>query len=724
MNLLKLSLIGFMLLWNQAHAQNSVISGGNFTENINIFDGRFEHQFVIPQSASLVVNVMLPESTEVQNISVTLADGTVVTTENADEHNVSIKSFIPVGAESIWVFPVRTVFIKLAGVPVGVTTIAGDVTVNNSKNMIPIAFSYKGGGLSFENDVSPIIAVNTATTVSLTQTILEDGLPTLNPVNATLTIHHKDQPSVTKQMFDDGSLGDLQANDGIYYAEYVFPQTGRYSLIFESTVVDINGVTHKDSSYSSITVNSVSPFQLTGNFTDQGVDIDGDGFFDQLKITLEFEGVIPLDKKFSLGVHIGTAEQSHSSRYIKIDPLSAEHSAYFDGLDIRKWHTSGPIHLRLVRTFNDTEANRELLSYKENFGSTKHYDKNDFARKKEIIDQKSATFSFIDEDGNNIYEGIKASFIVDVLEDGVYEARARLKEAAIHNVWDSKHFQSKARQTLTAGIHTFDIIYPAKDIIETNLTGPGELALFTFYRYDDKVFRSVDKNLFGITPPFVCWDFGDCSASGHNTSPIASDDIYFYIEGFLDNSGEPRVILDLLSNDADPDGDDIKLVNSNLIEPTNGTVSYCNSGGKHCYIPEPGFSGVDTFTYNMIDFYSKNGIAKSGSDTGTVTINVRANNMATPANDYADGTSGQPITIDVLANDTDPDGDNLFIVSVDQPLNGSANVVNNKVVYTPAAEFVGTELFNYDFKEQDLASGMTGGYTYSGTIEVTAKPQN
>lgn len=380
MNFIKICFFGLLLLSNQVYAQVSEFSGGNFTENINIVDGRFEHQFVIPQSASLVVNVMLPESTEVHNIIVTLADGTIVTADNAEDNNISIKSFTPVDGESIWVFPVRTVFIELAGVPVGATTISGDVIVSNSKNLIPIAFSYTGGGLSFENDVSPIIAVNTSTTVSFTQTILEDGLQTLNQASATLTIIHKDLPPVTKQMFDDGSLGDLQANDGVYYTDYIFSQTGKYSLFFESTVTDRNGVTHKNSSYSSVNVTYEPTFQVTGSFAEQGIDTDGDGYFDQLKIVIELEGSIPLDKKYSLAVQIGSSNRTYSTSYSKIDPLSSEHSVYFDGLKLRKWHDSGPINLEIVKIFDDT--NHKLVSYHENIGATKQYDRNDFAQDK------------------------------------------------------------------------------------------------------------------------------------------------------------------------------------------------------------------------------------------------------------------------------------------------------------------------------------------------------
>ena len=53
------------------------------------------------------------------------------------------------------------------------------------------------------------------------------------------------------------------------------------------------------------------------------------------------------------------------------------------------------------------------------------------------------------------------------------------------------------------------------------------------------------------------------------------------------------------------------------------------------------------------------------------------------------------ITIDVLANDTDPDGDALRITGTSTATNGTVQIVDNKIVYTPIKDFVGQDTFTY-----------------------------
>jgi hypothetical protein len=57
------------------------------------------------------------------------------------------------------------------------------------------------------------------------------------------------------------------------------------------------------------------------------------------------------------------------------------------------------------------------------------------------------------------------------------------------------------------------------------------------------------------------------------------------------------------------------------------------------------------------------------------------------------------VTIDVLANDSDPDGDTLTITALTQPANGS--VVNNgsDVTYTPRNNFRGNDTFTYTISD-------------------------
>ncbi len=74
-------------------------------------------------------------------------------------------------------------------------------------------------------------------------------------------------------------------------------------------------------------------------------------------------------------------------------------------------------------------------------------------------------------------------------------------------------------------------------------------------------------------------------------------------------------------------------------------------------------------------------------------------NAPVAVNDTATTTSGTPVSIAVLANDTDPNGDVLSIVSFNQGANGSVTQVGNALVYTSVAGFTGTDTFTYVIKD-------------------------
>jgi hypothetical protein len=68
----------------------------------------------------------------------------------------------------------------------------------------------------------------------------------------------------------------------------------------------------------------------------------------------------------------------------------------------------------------------------------------------------------------------------------------------------------------------------------------------------------------------------------------------------------------------------------------------------------------------------------------------------TANNDAASTVEQTAVRINVLANDSDPDGDTLTVTSVGSAANGA--VVNNgdgTVTYTPRAGFIGSDTFTY-----------------------------
>lgn len=70
------------------------------------------------------------------------------------------------------------------------------------------------------------------------------------------------------------------------------------------------------------------------------------------------------------------------------------------------------------------------------------------------------------------------------------------------------------------------------------------------------------------------------------------------------------------------------------------------------------------------------------------------------------------VVIDVLANDSDPDGDALVIVAVSEAVNGSVDNNGNHVTYTPNSGFFGTDSFSYTVDDGN-------GGTASAVVTVT-----
>ncbi|NNF51822.1 MAG: S8 family serine peptidase [Gammaproteobacteria bacterium] len=86
--------------------------------------------------------------------------------------------------------------------------------------------------------------------------------------------------------------------------------------------------------------------------------------------------------------------------------------------------------------------------------------------------------------------------------------------------------------------------------------------------------------------------------------------------------------------------------------------------------------------------------------------------------DSADTTEGVAVTIDVLGNDEDPEGESLTVVAVTQPPNGS--VTNNgdgTVTYTPDPMFAGVDTFSYSVEDES-------GNSSDATVTVTVEPDD
>ena len=160
----------------------------------------------------------------------------------------------------------------------------------------------------------------------------------------------------------------------------------------------------------------------------------------------------------------------------------------------------------------------------------------------------------------------------------------------------------------------------------------------------------------------------------------------------LEDSPLTLAAADLLTNDTDPDGDTLTI--TAVTDPPNGSASIDVSGDV-VYIPDPDFSGVDTFTYQVCD-------PTGACDTATITVTVDPDNDPPVAiDDTATTVEDTPVNVTVLANDSDPEGDLLTVTQiVTAPTNGSA-VINpdGTITYTPNPNFTGVDGFQYEISD-------------------------
>ncbi|NKB49627.1 MAG: tandem-95 repeat protein [Alphaproteobacteria bacterium] len=190
--------------------------------------------------------------------------------------------------------------------------------------------------------------------------------------------------------------------------------------------------------------------------------------------------------------------------------------------------------------------------------------------------------------------------------------------------------------------------------------------------------------------------WGDCSGLA---APVADDQQ-------LVTPADTALAVTLTGSDANSDPLTYALVSL----PLNGTLS--GTAPNLTYTPNPGYAGNDDLLFTVND-----GISDSAS--GQIEIAVGVTTPNDPPVATADGAATDEdvaVQIAVLANDSDPDGDSLSVVSVTQGANGAVLInADDSVTYTPAANFNGNDGFDYT-----ISDGKGGVDSASVSVAVAA----
>lgn len=210
---------------------------------------------------------------------------------------------------------------------------------------------------------------------------------------------------------------------------------------------------------------------------------------------------------------------------------------------------------------------------------------------------------------------------------------------------------------------------------------------------------TVDGNRIGYTPRAnangtdtfgyrVCDASGRCATSTVAVQVAPVNDPPTINPDATTTDRDVAADIAVLANDTDVDGDQLTVVS--VATPAHGSAT--TDGTRVTYTPVSGFTGTDSFTYRACD-------PSGACGTAGVSVMVLATNRPPNAvDDSASTTRNNTVWIDVLGNDSDPDGnlDPTTLTVISGPEHArNLKVQGGRIRYRPNWYFIGTDTLTY-----------------------------
>jgi hypothetical protein len=190
--------------------------------------------------------------------------------------------------------------------------------------------------------------------------------------------------------------------------------------------------------------------------------------------------------------------------------------------------------------------------------------------------------------------------------------------------------------------------------------------------------------------------------------PTANDDTVTVVE---DTATDVKSAI--LANDVNPDGTTNSV--TAVANVTGGAVDL--SGGLVTFTPNANLcgAGAGSFDYTLS--------TTGGTSNAHVTVNITCvNDPPVAHNDSASGTEDTDVVIagsDLVANDTDVEGDTLSVSAVSNPSGGTVSLDSGTITFTPTANLCGVGAASFDYTVSDGNGGHDTGHV---TIDLTCTP--
>ncbi len=426
-------------------------------------------------------------------------------------------------------------------------------------------------------------------TAVLTAPIFDGQAPVAN-ANVLVNVVTDSGASFSLNLQDDGGDGDATSGDGLYSGVFTPTTVGTYRALAKITGTSSSGGTFERQSATTLSVVPKNG-SLVGTFSDQGVDANGDGLFDQ--IAIDVPAIITTSGQFQAFVHLKTAQGKPlvSSATAVLQPGTQNIRVNFEAQDLLDLGENGPYTVELVElVFVDAAKGAIPQDSKINLGQTQPY-KLSQLQQPPIALTGVISDQGVDDNGNKLFDRLLTSVQVNVLASGSYSWSYKLTDVSSNEI----DFGSGSG-SLNVGLNDLTVTFDGKKISASGKNGP--------YQLTDLLLQGPGTSLvaqtLGSTKPYQASQFESAIT---NRPPVANAGPDQTVE-CSSKTGTPVALDGSVSSD--PDNDPLTYEWRN---PANLVVA--STAKATVTLP----LGANVLTLNV-----KDGKGGTASDSTTITV--------------------------------------------------------------------------------------------------------
>lgn len=312
---------------------------------------------------------------------------------------------------------------------------------------------------------------------------------------------------------DDGVTPDISAGDGTYVAILTPTAEGIASVRINIRGRTITGQPYHATHGALLTVDGADDIRLTGEFLDEGVDLDGDGQFDELRLHLGYIGQLK-EAPYGLRMILEASNGQRVDGYGEL--IGGDLVASIPASAMETLRVDGPYEVTTV--ILDKEG--RLLERRDNLGQTRDYTRSDWGRN--ALRFGSVEEQAVDTDNDGLTDELHVTVAVESQVSGSFGMSLDLRGA------DGKMIATTAISSLylQTGTNQLNFTFPGTAIGRSGQNGPyiiGNALLYPNFNSGTTAFADI----LGNTRAYQCQEFVEC------------------------NSGNPLALLDRLEPEVD-----------------------------------------------------------------------------------------------------------------------------------------------------------------------------